>query len=462
MLRLDPSAGQPLVAQIVQGLQQLVADGRLAPGTRLPSIRQFARRHEVSTFTVVEAFDRLVATGVLRARPKAGFYVRPVASPSAAAATGPVGAPTFDARWYMRHIFEQRDLGVKAGCGWLPEGWLFEDGLRRALRRWASDGPGLGGYGLPYGHLGLRERVSALLAEREIAVRPDGVLLTQGSSQALDLLVRSLVGPGDVVLVDDPGYPNTMHLLGLTGARLLPVRRTPQGYDLAALESAIALHRPTAFFTQPRLQSPTGSTAPLRQLLRVLQLADAAGLSIVENDLYADLDPGLHPTLASLDQLQRVAYVGSFSKTMSPNLRVGYVAANPDWLEALASRKMVSGLTSSDLTEGLIHSAIADGRWRRHLAALRERLALAHDLVAFRLRGLGFELFAEPRAGLHLWARHPAVTDAEDLSRRAAAHGIMLGPGHLFHCDPRPTGWLRFNVAFSDSPVLWRFLDSET
>lgn len=464
MLRLDSSSTTPLVVQIVQGLQQLVADRTLGPGAKLPSIRQFAQTHGVSVFTVVEAYDRLVALGVLQSRPHAGFFVRQrrseQESPDAVAK-----ALQFDAKWYLRQIFESRNLEIKAGCGWLPQSWLFESGVRRAFRQLASEGAELGGYGLPFGHPDLRALVADMLTERQIVATADTVLLTQGSSQGLDLLARFLVKPGDAVLVDEPGYPNTMYILRFLGARLVPVPRTPTGYDMDALEAAMTAHQPSAFFTQPRLHSPTNSVVPLRQLLRVLQLAERSGMAIIENDIYADLDVVARPTLASLDQLQRVAYLGSFSKTISPNLRVGYVAARVEWLEELALRKMVSGLTSSDLTERLVHRALIDGRWRKHLAALRDRLAVAHERVARRLHQLGFEVFAEElRAGLYLWARHPDIPDAAEFAKLAATRtdpGIMLGPGHLFYSEPRQTGWLRFNVAFSEAERLWSFLGEE-
>jgi DNA-binding transcriptional MocR family regulator len=198
--------------------------------------------------------------------------------------------------------------------------------------------------------------------------------------------------------------------------------------------------------------------APLPQLYRLLQLAEAHDVALVENDIYADLDPEPRPSLASLDQLRRVVYVGSFSKTISPNIRVGYVVARPDLLDELAQLKMVSGLTSSDLTERLAFGALTEGRWRKHLKSLRDRLATAHGRVAPRLAELGFELFHEPKAGMYLWARHPDLADSGELSQEAVLAGIMLGPGNLFRVDPHPTGWLRFNVAFSDDERLYAFL----
>jgi DNA-binding transcriptional MocR family regulator len=260
------------------------------------------------------------------------------------------------------------------------------------------------------------------------------------------------------VLVDDPGYPNLMFMLRYLGARLVGVPRTPAGYDLAALEAAIAEHRPRAFFTQPRLQSPTNSVAPLAQLYRLLHLAEQHEIALVENDIYVDLDPEPRPSLASLDQLRRVVYVGSYSKTVSPNIRVGHLVARHELVDELTQLKMISGLTTSELNERLAFGVLTEGRWRKHLKSLRDRLAEAHGLVGQRLAALGFELFNEPKAGMYLWARHPDLADSAELTRRAAAQGIMLGPGQLFLVEPRPTGWMRFNVAFSADERLFAFL----
>jgi len=459
MLTLHPEASIPLVSQIVDGLRRMIGDQSLRPGTKLPSIRAFAAAHAVSVFTVVEAYDRLVAQGWLVSRANAGFFVkRRSDEPAAPGAPPPTQDLRFDARWYLQHIFETRRLALKPGCGWMPNDWLFEDGVRRSLRQLASDGAELGGYGLPHGHMALRLVIAESLAELQITASAEQVLLTQGSSQALDLVARQLLRPGDTVLVDDPGYPNLMFMLRFLGVHIIGVPRTPTGYDLPALEALLALHRPKAFFTQPRLQSPTNSVTPVAQLFRVLQLAGQHGLTLVENDIYADLDTDRRPTLASLDQLQRVIYIGSFSKTISPNIRVGYLVARPDLLDDLAQLKMVSGLTSSDLTERLAFGALSEGRWRKHLKSLRERLGHAHLQVALNLTQLGFEIFNEPKAGMYLWARHPDLTDSAALSQQAATEGLMLGPGQLFLVEPRSTGWLRFNVAFSIDERVMAYL----
>ncbi|MES2878926.1 MAG: PLP-dependent aminotransferase family protein [Pseudomonadota bacterium] len=460
MFSLNPQSSTPLVLQIVEGFRQVIQDGSLRTGSKAPSIRQFAHAHKVSVFTVVDAYDRLVAQGYFASRPHSGFFVkhRPM---SHAEVPGHGPNFSFDSMWYLRRIFENRALRMKPGCGWMPSEWLFQEGVRRSLRNLAADNVDLGGYGEPKGYPPLRQVVRGLLKEQEIAVTSEQVLLTHGSSQAMDLVARRLVRPGDAVLVDEPGYPNLLFSLRFLGARLIGVPRTPNGYDLEALERLVIEHQPKVFFTQPRLQSPTGSVAQLAHLHRVMQLADKHDFLVVENDIYADLDPEPRPSLASLDQLRRVVYISSFSKTISPNIRVGYLAASPDLLEDLAQLKMISGLTSSEFSERLAYGALVDGRWRKHVKGLRERLAKAHEGAANRLLKIGFEIFSEPKAGIFLWARHPDIPSATELAYKAAEQDILLGPGHLFSPDLQPSPWIRFNVAFCDDPAVFAFLESQ-
>ena len=460
MFFLNPQSPTPLVVQIVEGFRLAIQAGSLRAGSKAPSIRQFAHAHDVSVFTVVDAYDRLVAQGYFASRPHSGFFVkqRPV-SDEAVSGHGPNFS--FDSMWYLRRIFENRALRMKPGCGWLPDDWLFQEGVRRSLRSLTADNVDLGGYGEPKGYPPPRQMVRDLLAEQEIAVTSEQVLLTHGSSQAMDLVARRLVRPGDAVLVDDPGYPNLLFSLRFLGARLVGVPRTPAGYDLAVLEQLVIEQQPKVFFTQPRLQSPTGSVAQLAHLHRVMQLADKHDFLVVENDIYVDLDPEPKPSLASLDQLNRVIYISSFSKTISPNIRVGYLAANPDLLEDLAQLKMISGLTSSEFSERLAHGALVDGRWRKHIKGLRERLAKAHEMAAMRLLQIGFEIFSEPKAGIFLWARHPAIPNAAELAYKAAEQDILLGPGHLFTPGLQPSAWFRFNVAFCDDPAIFAFLETQ-
>ena len=460
MFSLNPQSSTPLVLQVVEGFRQLVEDGSLRAGAKLPSIRQFAHAHGVSVYTVVDAYDRLVAQGYFVSRPHLGFFVRRRRQDDEQV---PAGGDRydFDSMYYMRRIFEHRGLSRKPGCGWLPEDWLFGEGVRRALRTLASGEISISGYGEPKGFVPLRQLVRDLLAEQEVALTTEQILLTQGSSHALDLIARRLVHAGDAVLIDDPSYANLCFGLRLLGPDLLGVTRTPEGYDLALLEHLLQTHRPKVFFTQPRLHCPTGASATLAHMYRVLQLAEKYDVTLVENDIYSDLDPRPHPSLASLDQLKRVVYISSFSKTISPNLRVGYMAGHPELIEDLAQLKMIAGLTSAELSERIVYGALIDGRWRKHAKTLRERLTAAHEKIAARFLELGFELFTEPKAGMFLWVRHPQIADANVLALRATEHDILLGPGHLFSPGLEPSPWLRFNIAFCEDEAVFDFLQQE-
>lgn len=462
MFELRPDASPPLVNQIINGLRDAIENQTLKPGAKVPSIRAFAATYSVSTFTVVEAYDRLVAQGLLVSRGTAGFFVNRAAGDllDVQASEPGLAKPAFNSEWYLQQIFESRQLAFKPGCGWLPNDWMFEDGLRRGLRQVASSVLELSGYGDPMGLAELRSLTAQnLQQDLRIVVPSNQLMLTHGASQALDLAVRTLVRPGDVVLVDDPGYPNLMSILRFQGATLIGVPRTPNGYDLDHLERLLAEHRPTVFFTQPHLHSPTCTRTPLVQLHRLLQLAAQHGFRLVENNLYADMIEETLPCLTSLDHLQQVVYVGSYSKSISPNVRVGYMLANPELMQQLLQLKMRSGLTTSQVMERVVYAAITDGRWRKHLKRLRQRLAEAHQEVSRQLARLGFERFIDSDEGMYIWTRHPAIADSAALLDDALDQGIMLGPGQLFMVDSQATGWMRFNVAFSTDPALWEQLE---
>jgi DNA-binding transcriptional MocR family regulator len=165
--------------------------------------------------------------------------------------------------WYSRQIFENRAVLSKPGCGWLPNDWLFTDGVRKSLRSLAAEEIDFGGYGEPKGYPQRRHLVRDLLSEREVVTSAEQVLLTQGTSQALDLATRRLVRAGDAVLVDDPGYANHLSSLRFMGARAVGVPRTPQGWDLEVLEARIREHRPKVFFTwRPPWKEAPGAHRP--------------------------------------------------------------------------------------------------------------------------------------------------------------------------------------------------------
>jgi DNA-binding transcriptional MocR family regulator len=286
-----------------------------------------------------------------------------------------------------------------------------------------------------------------MLSELGINAHAGQILLTQGTSQALELVIRYLLKPGDAALVDDPGYYNLFGNLRLQGVAMLAVPRDSGGPDMSALEQLAAAHRPKVYFTQSVMQNPTGTDMSPHVAFRVLQAAERYNFTVVEDDIFCDLQMKPTPRLATLDQLSRVIYARSFSKTLSGSLRVGFIACQQAVANDLADIKMLTSITTSQFTERLIFLMLADGHYRKYLARLYERLGDARMGVVRALERHGLELFAEPADGMFVWARFPHIDDSLALAEAVQEDGIMLAPGTVFRPHLERSPWMRFNVA---------------
>lgn len=458
-LDTESDGALPLVEQIVNGIRSRIDDRLLRSGVRLPPIRGFAERHEISRFTVVEAYDRLVALGYLQSRRGSGFFVLPrQAGPVVEKRSGELERAFDNAGVLYRSLDDGGDR-LKVGVGWLPPEWLDEEGVRRNVRALARRSDAVfTGYGTPKGYRPLREQVQVRLSELGIGARASQIVLTHGATQALDIIARYLLKPGDCVLVDDPGYWNLFANLRLYGVTLVGVPRTHDGPDADTLEILLAEHRPRAFFTHSVLHNPTASNISPANAFRVLQLAEKHDFLIVEDDTYADFLPDAGTRLAQLDQLRRVIYVGSFSKTLSANLRVGFFACTPDLAANLTDVKIVSCVSTSEFAERLVYLMLTEGHYRKFVERVHGRLARATDRTLRLLERSGLDAYAEPSGGMFVWARVAGLPDSAKLATQAAAAGIMLAPGNIFRPQLQASSYLRFNVAYSTDVRLERFL----
>ena len=378
-------------------------------------------------------YDRLVAQGYLKARRGAGFFTTAVRDESDRRQPSEAQNRNEELVSLIRRLLEAREETLLAGGPWLPNAWMDEMGIRQSLSAIArKNGTHLIEYGNPYGYLPLREHLVLLLSELGVTASATQIVLTHGTSQALDLIIRHYIKPGDAVLVDDPGYYNLFGNLRQHGARLLGVPRKPDGPDLAALEQLAAEHRPRVYFTQSALQNPTGTNMSPHVGFRVLQLAEQFDFLIVEDDIFCDLQTKSTQRLAALDQLNRVIYARSFSKTLSGSLRVGFLAARQPIADDLADVKMLSSITSSQFVERVLYAMLIDGHYRKFLTRLHKRLGESRLDVIQAFERIGLELFAEPESGMFLWARFPQVDNALALTKSASSHGIMIAPGVVF------------------------------
>lgn len=451
----NSSVRPSLLERLASELRADIAARRLPFGTRLPSVRMLARERGVSAFTAAAVYERLVAAGDVEARRGSGYFV--ASGVRHAAMQRGRGAPS-DSLWENRADPQASGIRIDAGCGWLPNDWLPHESIRAGLRACGSS-PGLAlEYATPQGLPELRDLIALQLRGRGVEVDADQVLTTQGASQALDLIVRELLQPGDVAVLEDPTYPPLLEMLRARGTQFAWVSRTETGPNLDQLEQLLRKLSPKLLFTNTTLHNPTGTSTTAPVAHRLLELAERYDFRIIEDDIYAELAPPVPASLVTLDQCRRVVLVQSVSKTIAPDLRVGYAAAHPEIVRRLVRAKARSALASSALVERLVLHILTRGHYRRHLETLRRRLGDSQRRVQQAFEALGIDLFHRPSGGMFLWAKLALPMSSGKLWRLAAGQGVLLAPGEVFQCDGRASAFWRFNVAHADSPLLYDFL----
>lgn len=448
-----------LAEQLAQRFAERIGQRLLPPGARLPSVRGCAKAHRVSPGTVVGAYDLLQARGLVEARPQRGFFVRAVAPvPAAAARSAPAPLPVpVDATALIRGMFGAQDGRPAPGMGTLPVDWLDAGVLQRALRRVGSPAAAAGWlrYGDPAGDPRLRAALVQRLADLGIRAGTAQVVTTVGATHALDIVSRTLLQPGDAVLVDDPGWSVEFARLTRMGMRLLPVPRGAEGPDLAVMEALLREHRPRLYVTVSVLHNPTGAMLSPAAAHRVLQLADAHDLTIVEDDTYAWLAPPHATRLAQLDALRRTVYVSGFSKILTPQWRIGYLAGPPGLVERFVDTKLLQTLSSPGPLEQALACCLEQGTLRRHAERVAQRLDAARARTERLVHDAGLRFVAPPQ-GLFGWVDVGA--DTERLAAELLGEGWLIAPGALFHPTRRRCTTMRINFATSQDPRFWRRL----
>jgi DNA-binding transcriptional MocR family regulator len=452
------SAGTRL-AVVMDAIRERIATRSLTSGARVPSIRAMTDSLGVSKSTVVDAYERLVAEGAIVARRGSGFFVSSHAPPLALADLGPRLDREVDPLWISRQSLETDAKTLKPGCGWMPAAWLPEDGVRRALRALARDkGAALVDYASPLGLPALRQQLAWRIGQHGIDASPEQIVLTDCGTQALDLLCRFLLEPGDTVLVDDPCYFNFQALLRAHRVQIASVPYTPAGPDLERFERALIEHRPRLYVTNSAIHNPTGATLAPTVAHRLLKLAEQHDLLIAEDDIFADFEDEPAPRLAAFDGLSRVVSIGSFSKTLSAAVRCGYIVARPEWIEPLIDLKLATSFGNGQLSAQVVQRLLMDGSYRRHLEAMRAKLADAMSETIRRLTAAGLAVWTQPRAGMFVWASLPGSLDAADIARRALADNVVFAPGNVFSASQTAAGFLRFNVSQCNRPRVYEVL----
>ncbi|MBV8618277.1 MAG: PLP-dependent aminotransferase family protein [Curvibacter sp.] len=476
MNTLTRHAHQSLTEQLAERFAERIRARLLAPGARLPSVRECARQQGVSPYTVVAAYDQLLAQGLVEARRQRGFYVRDVAKQAPRSAEAgprePVPRPSdgglgtdelprptgsiINATALIRGMFHQASTKPQPGAGVLPPEWLETRFMPAAVRKVTSSRmlqESSLRYGDPMGDPDLRRVLAHRLSAINITASPKQIITTVGVTHALDIVSRTLLKPGDPVMVEEPGWSVEFARLTALGMHILPVPRHADGPDLAVMARYCEVHAPKLFVSVSVFHNPTGYCLSPGSAHRVLQLASRHGFYVVEDDTYGHIAPEHATRLTVLDALQRSIYVNGFAKILAPNWRVGYMAAPPDLVERLLDTKLLATLTTPSLLEKALALCIEHGQLRRHAERVRSRLDAARSRSVKLALQAGCSFAAEP-AGLFGWVETGVDTDL--LALRMLDKGYLLAPGALFHASRMPCTLMRINFATTQDAAFWR------
>jgi DNA-binding transcriptional MocR family regulator len=448
-----------LYQRLADELVGLIETRVLRPGDRLPSVRTYSRQKRVSLATVLRTYQLLEDRGYLEVRPQSGHYVS--ATGGQLAPSPSVFRPSFakeevrgfaDLAWELLARVNDKGLAPFGLATAAPEHYPARR-LSRILAR-VSRESGLASvvYGPPAGHEALLHQLARRSLAAGLTLRPEELLVTNGCTEAIQLALRALTRPGDVLLVEAPSYYGFLETAESLGLRVVEVPTDPEtGVSLDHLEAAIRRTRPRAFLTNPSFHNPLGFSVPDDRKRDQLAVLARYGVAVVEDDLYGDLYFGdARPApLKVFDQTGDVILCSSFSKTVAPGFRVGWLAAGRH-AERIRKLKLASSIHTNTLAQLALAEYLSGGGAEHHLRRLRQafRAQVADYSVAVaRLFPEGTRV-SRPQGGHLLWIELARGKDTMELSRRALARRVGIVPGRVFSAGDTYGHCFRLNCGF--------------
>jgi len=447
---LDRASRQPLYRQIADHLRGEIEAGRLAAGSRLPSIRELARDLGVNLVTAVAAYRELVRMGLAGGQVGRGTFVRTREERPSPKPVSPPGVPRDAATRWDRAALPQsratmffRPLGkdVVALNSGLPSGEFFPmAAFRRALdavlRR---EGSGALQYPPMEGHGPLREAIASYLEGRGTPIRPEDVLLCSGAVTAIHIVGRLLAMPGDAVLTENPIHCGCLSGLESLGVKLIGIPVDNEGMRVDVADRLVRQHRPKAIYTIPTYNNPTGVCLSLDRRQALLALSQREEIPIIEED-YAN-EIGFSgpppPTLKAMDAAGQVIHVKSFAKLVFPSIRVAAIAAPASMIRGLLGVKEGIDPYSSGLNQRVLHELLLRPEFSRHAEGLAGKYRPRYEAMCAALREEAGRHLAwlEPKGGIHVWGRLPDGLNSQDLLPAAIQAGVAFAPGPSFVPD---------------------------
>ncbi|MCD6707383.1 MAG: PLP-dependent aminotransferase family protein [Thiobacillus sp.] len=447
----------PLYQNVAAELAQRITEGHYAPGTRLPGVRSVARQRGVSVATVVAAYRKLEYEGHIEARARSGFYVRArlplhtIEPQRRLAALRPRLVSGQDMAMALIKASNDTHI-VQLGAAVPDPDYLPTQAVARALAQVARlQRTRSAGYMMPPGAPELRQQIARRMSESGGRIPPDDIVITTGCQEALSLALRAVTRPGDVVAVESPAFYGLLHVMESLGLEALEIPSHPrEGMALDALGFALERWSVKACVVVPNYSNPLGFLMPDANKRALVSLLGKHGIPLIEDDVYGDLgfDHRRPTTCMALAPRADIIHCSSFSKTLAPGLRVGWIAAGKH-RERIEYLKYVSSIASPTAPQLAVADLLESGRYERYLREVRGKYASA---VA-RMGDAVMKYFPEgtrisqPLGGFVLWVELPGKVDSFELARRALKQGVSIAPGPLFSARGKFRNFIRLSCA---------------
>ncbi len=446
-----------LYRRVARRVAEQVQKGVYRAGERVPSVRRQSAQLKVSIATIVEAYRLLEDEGVLEARPQSGYYVRarrwqPPAEPEV---SRPAGSPTTVGitELAMRVLKNSRRADIVQLGVAVPHAQFLP--IRRLNRIVAAiarrDSGQVHRYEYPPGLPALRQQLARRMLESGCDVSPEEIVVTSGCQEAVTLCLRAVARPGDVIAVESPTYYGTLQAIESLGMKALEVPTHPRdGVSLEALDLALERHRVRACLLVLTYHNPLGACMSDENKRRLVRLLAEHDVPLIENDIYADIGFASQRSMAakSYDRKGLVLYCSSFSKTLSPGLRVGWTAPGRYYTQ-IEHLKYVSTMATATLPQAVLAEFLAHGGYDRHLRGVRPLYArnaerMTEAIARFFPTGTRA---TKPGGGVVVWVELPDTVDALELHRRALERGVSVAPGPLFSAKQKYRHFIRLTYA---------------